>query len=83
MNVYINIKAYTDYSTYIFQEGFIKIPDKFNPYWKNSRQCMIQNNIAKDFIDFLKENKAEIYYRYSRKDDWTKYEYEGGTNDEN
>lgn len=75
MNVYINIKAYTDYSTYIFQEGFIKIPDKFNPYWLNKRQCMIQNDVAKDFIEFLKENDAEIFYRYSREDDWTEYIY--------
>lgn len=75
MNVYINIKAYIDYSTYIFQEGFIKIPDKFNPYWLNKRQFMIQNDVAKDFIEFLKENDAEIFYRYSREDDWTEYIY--------
>lgn len=83
LRILINVKPYTNYSTYSVNKGFIKIPNKFAPYWLNKRQCIIQNNVAKDFIDFLKENKAEIYYRYSRKDDWTKYEYEGGTNDEN
>ena len=36
---------------------------------------MIQNDVAKDFIEFLKENDAEIFYRYSREDDWIEYIY--------
>lgn len=75
LRVLINVKLYTNYSTFTISKGFIKIPNKFDPYWLNKRQCIIQNDVAKDFIEFLKENDAEIFYRYSREDDWTEYIY--------
>lgn len=75
LRILINVKPYTNYSTYTVNKGFIKIPNRFAPYWLNKRQCMIENDVAKDFIEFLKENDAEILYRYSRKDDWTEYLY--------
>lgn len=73
--ILINVKTDTNYSTFTINKGFIKIPNKFDPYWLNKRQCIIQNNVAKDFIEFLKENDAEIFYRYSREDDWIEYIY--------
>lgn len=75
LRIFINVKPNTNYSTYTVNRGFIKIPSKFDPFWLNKRQCMIENAVAKDFIEFLKENNAEIFYRYSRKDDWTEYVY--------
>lgn len=75
LRILINVKPYTNYSTYTVNSGFIKIPNKFAPYWLNKRQCIIENDVAKYFIEFLKENDAEIFYRYSREDDWTEYVY--------
>lgn len=69
--VVINIKTYTDYSTYTFSTGFVMIPEEFHPFWINRRQFQVQNDKMKDFITFLLLEGAEIYYRYSRNDDWT------------
>lgn len=84
LKIYINLKKYAEYSTFTINKGFIKIPSKFQSIcWINRRQFQIADKEAREFIEYLKENNAEIFYRYSREDDWTKYEYKGGTNDEN
>ena len=74
--VLINVKKYAEYSTYTVNKGFIKIPSEFKPlWWNSSRQFTILNSQAKKFIEYLKENNVEIYYRYARCEDWEKLEY--------
>lgn len=75
--IYINLEFSKEQAIINISKGFIKFPKEMYPKnWLNNKQFVCSNEELDEYVNFFRDQEANIYFRRSKEEDWTPITYQ-------